>query len=102
MKTKATRKKSDDALAPARAIRLEVHDPVAASVCVAGTFNDWHPADAPLARQTDGSWAKEILLPPGRYEYLFVVDGQWRPDPAAAEQAGNPYGGQNSVLHVHG
>ena len=36
----------------------------------------------------------------GRYEYLFVVDGQWLPDPNARESVQNPYGGTNSVLTV--
>jgi len=83
-------------------VRLEIHDPSAASVCIAGSFNDWHPSDAPMVRQSDGRWAKEMMLPPGRYEYLFVVDGQWRPDPSASAQKDNPFGGVNSVLYVHG
>jgi 1,4-alpha-glucan branching enzyme len=103
MKPRTARNKSSAAsLSPARSVLLIFNDPGASSVCVAGSFNDWHPTDAPLARQPDGSWVKDLLLPPGRYEYLFVVDGQWRPDTAAAEQAGNPFGGYNSVLHVPG
>jgi len=39
---------------------------------------------------------------PGRYEYLFVVDGQWLPDPNAKESVANPFGGRNSVLRVSG
>jgi hypothetical protein len=31
-------------------------------------------------------------LPSGRYEYRFVVDGQWTDDPAAGETVMNPYG----------
>jgi len=47
-----------------------------------------------------GRWTKELSLPPGRYEYRHVVDGEWLCDPAATEQASNPYGGSNSVLVV--
>ena len=49
---------------------------------------------------SEGKWITELMLPPGRYEYLFVVDGVWLPDPAAAETVPNPYGGRNSVLTV--
>jgi hypothetical protein len=30
-----------------------------------------------------GRGLKELTLPPGTYEYLFVVDGRWLPDPLA-------------------
>jgi hypothetical protein len=48
----------------------------------------------------EGRWVKELVLPPGRYEYLLVVDGRWEPDPRAAERVANPFGGQNDVLVV--
>ncbi len=48
----------------------------------------------------DGRWMKELVLPPGRYEYLYVVDGRWQPDPGAAERVPNPFGGENGVLIV--
>ncbi|MBL9128244.1 MAG: glycogen-binding domain-containing protein [Verrucomicrobiales bacterium] len=47
-----------------------------------------------------GRWIKQLRLPPGRYEYCLVVDGEWMPDPLAAEHVPNPFGGFNSVLHV--
>ena len=50
----------------------------------------------------DGRWAKELVLPPGVYEYRLVVDGQWMPDPGATDSAPNPFGGMNSVLKVNG
>jgi len=47
-----------------------------------------------------GQWLKEAFLPPGKYEYCLVVDGQWMPDPLARESVPNPFGGSNSVLNV--
>lgn len=47
-----------------------------------------------------GKWVKELALPPGRYEYLFVVDGVWVADSAAPESVPNPHGGVNSVIVV--
>jgi len=41
------------------------------------------------------------LLTPGRYEYRFLVDGQWRNDPECAECVANPFGSENCVIHVN-
>ena len=53
-----------------------------------------------MIRLRDGQWAKELSLAPGRYEYRFVVDGQWVDDPAATELIPNPFGTPNAVLLV--
>lgn len=72
----------------------------AQEVCIAGSFNDWHPSVTPMVRLADGKWAKELALPPGHYEYRFVVDGQWVDDPAATELIPNSFGTANAVLEV--
>jgi 1,4-alpha-glucan branching enzyme len=74
--------------------------PSAARVCLAGTFNDWHPEAKPMHPLGGGQWSKETVLPPGTYEYCLVVDGHYMPDPLAKETVPNPFGGQNSILHV--
>ena len=47
-----------------------------------------------------GHWLKDLVLPPGMYEYLIVADGQWLIDPCAQGTRPNPFGGVNSVLTV--
>ena len=79
---------------------FEFTHPTAASVCVAGTFNDWRPEATPMVPLGDGRWIKELRLPPGAYEYRIVADGEWMPDPLATESIPNPFGGFNSVLRV--
>ena len=79
---------------------LRLTHATAQEVCIAGSFNDWHPSVTPMVRLDDGKWAKELALPPGRYEYRFVVDGQWVDDPAATELIPNPFGTPNAVLEV--
>jgi len=81
-------------------IRFEFTAPTASNVCIAGTFNGWHPSNKRLHPSGMGQWWKETSLSPGRYEYCFVVDGQWMSDPLAAETVPNPFGGRNSVLNV--
>jgi hypothetical protein len=42
----------------------------------------------------------DLTLAPGRYEYRFIVDGEWMADPLAKDFVPNPFGGQNSLLEV--
>ena len=86
-------------LHPAR-VSLELVEPAAQQVYVAGSFNGWKPETTPLMALGNGRWKGDLKLGPGRYEYLFVVDGQWRPDPNARETVQNPFGGRNSVVMV--
>ena len=82
-------------------VSFELIKPGAKSVCVAGTFNDWRPEKAPLVATSNGRWVGDLTLQPGRHEYLFVVDGQWIPDPNAKESVQNPFGGRNSIIGVY-
>jgi 1,4-alpha-glucan branching enzyme len=99
MKTtgKTKPKKTEAAAARLETIRLSLHCPHGDTVSLAGSFNDWQPA--PLQREGK-EWHIDLRLSPGTYEYLFVVNERWLPDPACAEGRPNPFGGENSVLHV--
>jgi hypothetical protein len=81
-------------------VALQLVEPAARQVFVAGSFNGWKPDTTPLAPLGNGRWKGDLNLGPGRHEYLFVVDGKWLPDPNANESVQNPFGGRNSVLTV--
>ncbi|TKB67136.1 MAG: hypothetical protein E8D47_04940 [Nitrospira sp.] len=82
-------------------VRLVLLQPGARSVSVAGDFNGWNPAQTKLERSEGGLWTATIALKPGRYQYMFVIDGkQWVADPLAEEGAGDGFGSQNAVLDV--
>lgn len=83
-----------------RRVLFDVHLGGAREVYLAGTFNDWHPTTLPMVDMGMGRWEKEILVPPGVYEYLFVADGRWIPDPECAVTVPNPHGGVNCVRRV--
>ena len=85
---------------PSQRVLLEFTHPTAARVRIAGTFNSWRPEATPLISLGEGRWAKELVLPPGTYEYCLVVDGTWMPDPLARETVPNPFGGVNSLFTV--
>ncbi len=74
--------------------------PTAGHVALAGDFTSWELNPKPMKKGKDGWWKLCVNLAPGRYEYKFVVDGHWLPDPAAVETAPDPYGGVNSVRVV--
>ncbi len=74
--------------------------PEAKRVWLTGDFNGWSLEATPMQMQGDGRWATTVALPPGSYEYKFVVDGQWLPDPNAREQRFNRFGTLNSVIEV--
>ncbi len=77
--------------------------PDAKRVSVVGTFNGWDPDAHPLhSPDRQGVWSLSLPLSPGRYRYLFVVDGvRWVTDPDAVASEADGFGGQNSVL-FHG
>jgi 5'-AMP-activated protein kinase regulatory beta subunit len=90
----------------ARPIEFSCHAPSAKEVFVAGTFNDWKADAAPL-RQQNGDWTATLFLSPGRYEYKFVVDGQWCCEPGCEQEyrgcpkcVPNELGTMNRVLEV--
>jgi hypothetical protein len=61
----------------------------AAEVAVAGEWTDWKPL--PLVKEADGGWVLRPRLLPGRYQYKWVVDGEWqvsRDLPVVADAAG--------------
>jgi 1,4-alpha-glucan branching enzyme len=81
-------------------LRVEFTHSTAKAVAIAGSFNDWRPESSPMIALGHGRWLKELVLPPGRYEYLIVADGKWLPDPSAKATVPNPFGGVNSLVIV--
>lgn len=82
------------------AVRFEFNDPTAQRVCFAGSFNGWDPSAVPMVAAGQGRWVADLRLPPGPWEYLLVVDGQWLFDPNAKDYMPNVFGGMNAVIDV--
>jgi chromosome partitioning protein len=90
--------------APLREVIVEFRDASARDVRIAGDFNGWVP-DRGVESETreDGGarvWRKILHVPPGAYEYRYVVDGEWREDPANPDRVASPIGPPNSRLVV--
>jgi 1,4-alpha-glucan branching enzyme len=85
--------------------------PSARQVTLAGSFNNWGGTqgggryDASIDQMGDpdgdGVWTIVVPLPPGRYQYKFVIDGgiRWEQDPNNADKA-TEGGIENSLIVV--
>lgn len=98
-KTVKKANKAKKTKAPKKRVYFKFESPSAADVRLAGTFNEWDPDSRPLKKNKAGVWSTWMMLEKGRYEYRYVVDGEWTNDPAAAH-CPNEYGGANCVLTV--
>jgi len=70
------------------------------TVAVAGDFSDWE--SIPMERIDENCFALTLRLRPGKYEYGFLVDGKWVPDPLSLRAVADGFGSVNSVLVVDG
>ena len=59
-----------------RRITFRMQAPPGCKVHVAGSFSNWAPANKQLRDPDgDGNYSRIVLLPPGRHEYKFIVNG---------------------------
>jgi hypothetical protein len=75
-------------------------EPGAKQVFLCGEFNGWASDATPMKRDDAGHWEMTLALAPGRYEYKFLVDGNWKHDPLARVNVWNQNGTLNSVAQV--
>lgn len=59
--------------------RLKGHED-ANTVVLTGNFNNWSRNEITM-RKVPGGWEFPYITGPGNYEYKFIVDGKWMPDP---------------------
>ena len=82
---------------------LRISDNKAHTVAIAGDFNGWNPqANLLEDSEGDGIWIGTLKLEPGRYEYMFVLDGKnWVPDPNALRYVKDGFGNKNAILEIN-
>ena len=74
--------------------------PAAGAVLLAGDFTGWAQSPVTMKKLKSGVWQAVVSLVPGRYEYRFLVDGQWADDPGCSLRQSNQFGGENCVCQV--
>ena len=85
---------------PGHPVEFCLKAPSAGTVKLAGEFTQWEKAALTLAKNGDGIWKARVVLPPGRYAYRFLVDGDWHDDPHCTESLPNPYGSTNAIVEI--
>jgi len=81
-------------------VEFTVAAPNAHIVGLAGEFNSWSATASPMRKRPSGEWAITMQLPAGRYQYKYIIDGKWMPDPDNPNQVDDTYGGSNSVVVI--
>ena len=85
-----------------RRFRFTVDACPGSEVSVVGSFNGWAPGRHPLRPTVDqpGVFDRTLLLPAGRYEYKFVIEGEWSADPSCPRWVVNEFRTLNSVVEI--
>ena len=93
-KTSATKKNTK------RRVTFSLSAPTANEILLCGDFNNWDASAHPMKKDANGVWKKALVLAPARYEYKFLVDGEWRNDPNNDQTCPNSFGTQNNVINI--
>lgn len=68
-------------------------------VRIKGEFNGWNASQTILTKK-ENQFSTTLSLSPGRYQYLFIVDGKELRDPSNNDSIDNGMGGWNSLLSL--
>lgn len=79
---------------------FSIFAPLSSTVFVAGSFNGWDASAFKLKKNSEGHWNGELALKSGRYEYRYLVDGNWENGQQLCELADNGHGSCNCVVTV--
>ncbi len=81
-------------------VQFEFLSPHALKVSLAADFNNWDTGANQMKKDKKGLWKTTLSLKPGRYEYRFLVDGNWENDPSCCDCVPNEFGSENCVRIV--
>jgi 1,4-alpha-glucan branching enzyme len=98
-RVKMVKKQSEPQNKPQK-IEFLLYAPYARQVFLLGDFNQWDGKKYPMKKGKIGEWEKALMLPPGSYEYKYIVDGQWQEDPTNHQNRLNSFGTYNNLLIV--
>lgn len=91
----------DLSLPKRKRVQFRLSAPEAEDVKTFLGVNRWVTKSIRMSRESDGTWRGITVLPPGRYSYTFVVDGQHRSDPHNDRTIADAEGALNNELIVY-
>ena len=83
-----------------RKVTFRYHSKSAKTVSLLGDFNKWDCNKHPMKNNGNGIWSRTIMIQPGKYEYKFLDDGEWKVDPQNDQYCLNCFGTYNHMLYV--
>jgi 1,4-alpha-glucan branching enzyme len=83
-----------------RRVTFSLEAAEAKEVMLMGDFNNWNPKKHSMKSDGKGTWNKTLVLSPGKYEYKFLIDGEWREDPQNDQTCTNSFGTKNSIFNL--
>lgn len=79
---------------------FEVYAPEARKVYLAGEMTGWDDKTILMDQETNGFWRKTLYLDEGKWNYKFVIDGEWFHDTNNPNKISDGFGGYNSYIIV--
>lgn len=68
-------------------------------IYLVGDFNDWQTNVTPFVQGRDGVWRVALELPCNqKFEFRYLIDGNWQTDYHADGWSSNRFGSQNSIV----
>ena len=83
-----------------RRVNFSLKAPSVKEIILMGDFNNWDAGSHPMEKDENGVWKVSMMIPPGKYEYKLLVDGQWRLDSGNNQTVPNGLGTENNVLTI--
>lgn len=81
-------------------VTFRIQADTGSEVLVMGSFDCWTKGRA-LKPGPNGVYQGILLLPPGRHEYKFRINGEWHIDPSCGAWVTNALGTLNNVIEVN-
>ncbi len=85
---------------PEKEVVFSIDAPDDAVVQLAGDFSDWEPIELAFNKKRGCLWQTSIHLKPGDYQYKYLINDCWIPDPANNDTIDNGFGSSNSIIKV--
>jgi len=69
-------------------------------VGIVGTFTGWKPLENSMKQSGKNLWTITFKLPPGKYQYQFIIDGRWENDKFALSYVPDQFAGRVSFFQI--
>lgn len=81
-------------------VEFSIEAKAGSDVSVAGSFTGWRPRSLKAKGTGSTQYSLVVFLPPGQYQYKFIIDGEWITDPGCPASTINEFGTLNSLRQI--